>query len=425
MSRVVLYGLDTVDTGFEEKVARSPAQALSELAVEGVVAGIFAYNGEKDLELAANAADLYRDLTIFLVVDQEQYSPALYRKTIASGVDVTTYSDLTARMSQLSSHAAKKENKNAERLEDDEIVRSVEEVASRQVHPVKQLIAATYSRDGGVGKSTFVATAGVYMAEAAEYFSSEYKVVAVDLDLEKEQGSLAEILCVPARTTVSAWVDVDSARLKWEDAKSLLVKHKSGLWVLPAPQNTSELLIFTPEKVERIIKALARHFDAVLIDLGYGVADTLFSVLRFVPDIFFFLTPDKAKVKGAVSFFRDTGPSNDIETRKIRTLLNEFNKPGGLAKKHIEGVLGRKFSGILPDDPTVLKALNAARGDVAGPGSPYYDAVSQYMAKVMGPGWPAGKEKRTSLAARLAGLFRKKGEVTDYADQGLFSIYNT
>jgi len=340
--KLVLYGIETTDVtsaGVEEIVVQSPAQVLSELAGENVTGGLFGYRDDKDLELAANAADLYRDLLILLVVSQDHYSPNLYRRAVSSGVEVVTISELASRLSVMNTGV-----KKAERVEGAEIVRTLEDIASRERHTLPKLVVAAYSRDGGVGKSTFVVTAGVYMARTAENFSSVYKVVVVDMDIEKEQGSIAEMLCVPARTTVSAWVDVEPDRLKWEDARSLLIKHKSGLWVLPAPQNTSELLNFTPEKVERIIKALSRHFDAVLIDLGYGVADSLFAVLRYVPDIFFFLTPDKAKVKNATSFFRETAPSNDIEIRKIWLLLNEYNIPGGLMKKHIEGFLGQKFS---------------------------------------------------------------------------------
>jgi len=413
--KLILYGLETTGTanaGIEEAPVQSPARALTELAGDEAVGGVFGYRDDKDLELAANAADLYRDLFILLVVSQERYSPALYRAAIASGVEVVTTSELASRLAGINTGGKTAE---AERVEETEIVRTLEDIASRERHTLPRLVAAAYSRDGGVGKSTFIATAGVCMARSAEQFSSLYKVVVVDLDLEKEQGSLAEMLCVPARTTVSAWVDVDPDRLKWEDAASLLVKHKSGLWVLPAPSSISELLNFTPEKVERIIKALSRHFDAVLLDLGYGVADSMFSVLRYVPDIFFFLTPDKAKVKNAVSFFRDTAPSNDIESRKIRLLLNEFDIPGGLVKKHIEGYLGRKFSYQFPVDPAVLKSLNAAAGDVAWPGSPYYEAVRQYVAKVMGPGWPAVGKKRRSFLSRLRGIFGRKAVDADFA----------
>lgn len=196
--KLILYGLEaTKNAGVEEVIVQSPARVLAEMAGEGVAGGLFGYRDDKDLELAANAADLYRDLSILLVVSQDHYSPALYRRAIASGVEVVTPSELTARLSGMNTGV-----KKAERVEGSEIVRTLEDIASRERHTLKRLVAAAYSRDGGVGKSTFVATAGVYMAKASENFSSVYKVVVVDLDLEKEQGSLAEMLCVPARTTV-------------------------------------------------------------------------------------------------------------------------------------------------------------------------------------------------------------------------------
>src|SRR5207247_9600318 len=121
-------------------------------------------------------------------------------------------------------------------------------------------VFTTSSATGGCGK-TFYAT-------KLAYFLTHYtdkRVCIIDLDLQF--GEVSTALRMRPRFTIFAVLNRDEAddTELGEHIEEYLVKHDTGIYLLPAPKDPSEADRINPPDVTRIIECLRTKFDYVTL----------------------------------------------------------------------------------------------------------------------------------------------------------------
>ena len=307
---VVLVGADLAPKdGYEtvqELVARVP----------GVSAIIVALNPEpsdfrKALQVGA------RDL-LQIPVERKELHDALNKAAEASQRKRTALEDMAAQM-----------------------------VAQKEVKVAKRIVV--FSTKGGTGK-TFVATnlaAGLAVAGK--------RVALLDLDLQLGDSAIALGL-VPQRTIydlVQGYREFDIGLLE-----EFMVKHSSGLSVLPAPLYPDEAERITVKDIQTVLDVIQTGFDYVVVDMPPFFEERVLIALDWADHVLLIAGLDIPSVKHLKTVFRTMGLMAYPE-EKLMIVINRSDSKVGLDMAEVERHLGRRVKFTLSSSVEVPRALNA------------------------------------------------------------------
>lgn len=221
---------------------------------------------------------------------------------------------------------------------------------------------------GGVGTTTLA----VNLALALRQPGREICLV----DLCTRSGHAAMQLRLQPKTT---WVEMlaQVSSLNTEAVDRMLLRHESGVWLLPSP--------FLPplqppamDAVARLIGLLKPMFGAMVIDLGALDAAGRAVVLAsdFVAVV---LSPEVASLQTTAATLRVIKAMN-VPDEKMLLVLNQPTPKVGLSSTAIEKALGRPLTIGVPYDDTQSQAL--AQGTplvISQPNSPMVVGVKQLI----------------------------------------------
>jgi pilus assembly protein CpaE len=211
-------------------------------------------------------------------------------------------------------------------------------------------IIAVFSNKGGAGSTTAATNLAVALV------TQRGKSVCI-VDLVLQFGCVTSFLNLEASYSI-----VDLVKnLKGIDTLLLdgsLIKHASGLRVLPAPFHSEDGKTIEPAEIEQILDALVRSFDLVIVDTPSRYDEAVLNVLDRAHLVLFVTEMNVLSLKNshrALELFDRIG----IHREKIRLVLNRYIKSKSMDLESVEKTLGIKVFWTLPNDyPTALAALN-------------------------------------------------------------------
>ncbi len=115
---------------------------------------------------------------------------------------------------------------------------------------------------GGVGTTTLALQTGFLLNEQAK---ADGKTTCV-VDLNLQHGQCAEYLDIEPRFDAHA-IDSSPERLDRQLLEVMLSHHSSGLSLVGAPSNPTDMQSFKPEVVVQLLDMVASNFDNVIIDM--------------------------------------------------------------------------------------------------------------------------------------------------------------
>lgn len=140
--------------------------------------------------------------------------------------------------------------------------------------------------------------------------------------------------------------------------RQVVIKHISGINVLPGPFSASIAQPIRPEDLFNIIKGLQEVFPNVVIDGGNYLNDDIVTLMDISQRIALVITPDLASLRDA-RLFLDIARSLSYPREKIMLLANKVTGKNEVSLREIEKVLRMKIFGTIPfDDIQSLNCLN-------------------------------------------------------------------
>lgn len=206
-----------------------------------------------------------------------------------------------------------------------------------------------FSSKGGTGK-TFVA-----VNLAAGLARSGKQVALVDLDLQFGDAAIALGL-VPTRTCydlVQAYSDFDLGLMK-----DFMLRHSSGLQLLPAPLYPDQAEQITAQDIETMLEVVKRGYDYVIVDTPPFFEERVLTALDWADQVFLIASMDLPTIKNLKVSFTMMNLLSYPED-KMKLIVNRADSRVGLDIDEVEKHLGIKVRHTISSSIEVPRALNA------------------------------------------------------------------
>lgn len=237
-----------------------------------------------------------------------------------------------------------------------------------------------FSTKGGVGK-TLIAT---NLAVALQQLTGQ-RVALLDLDLDFGNVTL-NLNLLPKYTLLDVVDEIHN--LDADLIESYMVKHDSGVMILPANSKPQLQEFVRADHVETILRILKESFDYIVVDMPPRFYAPVNPALAYADMVLMVTTPEISSIrnlKSALTVLQDF----NFPVAKIRVLLNQSDLNRNINEKDVATTLGRDvFSSLRTDPKKVISALNEGRtlvnGEKRGLGGDFHH-LAQKIANVEQP----------------------------------------
>ncbi len=211
-------------------------------------------------------------------------------------------------------------------------------------------VIAIMAGKGGSGK-TVTAT---NLAIAIGLRGDPERVAIVDADLQF--GDVALLLQIdPVRTLDDVVDQID--QMSDEGLEATMLRHESGIRVLPAPLIPTRAGEIDPKSVVAVVERLRSLFDTVIVDTGSVFDDALVMLLEHADQVITVVDMDLPSVKNA-KVVLDSLRQLAFDMDRIRLVVNRANSKARLDIVELERSLGLRVGGEIPSDRLVPQSVN-------------------------------------------------------------------
>jgi pilus assembly protein CpaE len=212
-------------------------------------------------------------------------------------------------------------------------------------------IVAVFSPKGGVGRTTVA----VNMAVAAATDLGQ-KVVLVDASFQF--GDVGVLLNLNPKNKSFADLIPELESGEPESLETFVIQHSAGIRVLLAPPSPETAELITPDAIRKVLEALRRENDLVVVDCTASFNDTTLAILDLADVILTMLSLEITSIKN-MRLFLEVAEQLGYEEGKVRLVLNRADSTLGIRVADVEHSIGRKVDHtIVSDGRSVVYALN-------------------------------------------------------------------
>lgn len=238
----------------------------------------------------------------------------------------------------------------------------------KRVHELNSRLVS--SGDGAAGRS------GMKKDKSVLVFSpkggSGCSSVAVNLAIALFQETNEELLLVDGKhlfgdvglmlniKTANSIVDLISHAGNLDDilVRQIVIRHTSGIQVLPSPFSASVAQPIRPDDLFKVITGLQKIFPAIVVDGGNYLNDNVVTLMDTLERVLLVITPDLASLRNA-RLFMDICRTLSYPREKILLVVNKASGRNDVSMGEIEKVLRTKIFGVIPaDENMALSSLN-------------------------------------------------------------------
>jgi pilus assembly protein CpaE len=255
-------------------------------------------------------------------------------------------------------------------------------------------MTTVFSTKGGLGVTTVATNLAIGLASRRSD-----RVLLVDLD--SRQSDIATFLNLRATYSVlDAFENV--GRMDESFLRGLLVKHDSGLHVLPGPQRM-ERIQFGAEPVRIGLEVMRSYFDHIVLDLRHDLDPGTVTALELSDTILFLTSLEVPAIRSAIAglaAFRHLG----VSQQRVKVVVMRADTAEDMTTKQVRDALGLPVFWRVPNDyQVVMSSINTGNPVVlASPRSKSAKSLRQ-LADWVGQHKPTGarQEKRGFSLKRL------------------------
>ena len=140
--------------------------------------------------------------------------------------------------------------------------------------------------------------------------------------------------------------------------KQVVVRHISGIHVLPSPNSITEAQGIRPENLFKVIQSLQQVFPYIIIDGGNNLNENTVTYMDSSDKILLVLNSDLASMRD-VRQFMEISATLSYPKDKTLLILNHTGRKGDVKREEIENILKMKIFGKIPaDENLALSSLN-------------------------------------------------------------------
>ena len=223
--------------------------------------------------------------------------------------------------------------------------------ASGSVDDGEGRVIAVFSPKGGVGRTTIA----VNLAVAA---ATELGRSVVLMDGSFQFGDVGVLLNLNPKNKSIADLVPELEQGEPESLDTFVINHSSGVRVLLAPPSPEMAELITPSGVKRVLEAIRRTHDLVVVDCTSWFNETTLAILDAADTVLTMLSLEITSIKN-MRLFLEVADQLGYEPNKVKLVLNRADSSLGIRVSDVESSIGRKVDHtIVSDGRSVVYALN-------------------------------------------------------------------
>lgn len=207
-----------------------------------------------------------------------------------------------------------------------------------------------FSLRGGVGTSSIAVNMSIALAQL-------WEIDVCLWDMNLSGGHCGLMLNLKPKQTPTILQRFTPQDMDDSLIESMLLKHESGIKLMPAPDSAAEAELISPQTVDLMWPYLGTHFPYMVIDAGNHFTEPVLSILDRSDIILLTLAPDLASVKSATDAL-EIFNKMDIDLQKIVPVINNTFLEHRLPTSKIVPVLrNRPIVEIAHDNGGFIQAI--------------------------------------------------------------------
>jgi len=240
-------------------------------------------------------------------------------------------------------------------IDREQLVKAVARIGARRKEKQEQgraQVLAFMGSKGGCGTTTLATQLGALLANS---FSRS----SLLLDLHPDFGDAALYLKLTKSRFHFFELLENTDRLDADFLQSFVMRHSSGLELIPAPEGSVASREALPAgALTHTLSFLRQRYEFILVDLPPALNDENLTVIRDCDQLYLVTVAEVSAVRNVLrqlEYFR----SKDIPSEKIRVVLNRHHKRNVVSDAQIEKVLEQKIFWRVPNQyPQVVKTIH-------------------------------------------------------------------
>jgi pilus assembly protein CpaE len=195
---------------------------------------------------------------------------------------------------------------------------------------------------GGCGATTMATHLGALLAKS---YSRRTLLIELYLGLTKYRYSFYELA-------------ESKDRLDANLLHGFLLRHSSGLDVLPAPDLSEHVRHVAPDDIGQTLDYLRLRYEFVVIDCPPGLNKPNLEAIHRADQLYLVIIPEVSAIANAVRYL-DYLTRAEYSQERIRVVLNRYTKRDAITEDQVEKALRRQiYWKVANDYPQVMRAIH-------------------------------------------------------------------
>lgn len=206
------------------------------------------------------------------------------------------------------------------------------------------------STKGGTGKTSIAVNLAVGLAD------TRLRTLLIDLDVQFGDVGIVLGLDRPAKTLhdlIAVADDLDTEKLR-----GYVVRHESGLSILPAPLRPEEGEAIDATRIAGILQTARGMFDAIVVDTAPLFDGPMLTALDRSDQLLLVSTPDVPSMKN-IRLALQTLELLGFPVERVALVANRSGMAGGASASEMADTIGKEIRFVLPEDSIVPKSVNS------------------------------------------------------------------
>jgi len=216
-------------------------------------------------------------------------------------------------------------------------------------------IISVMGSKGGVGTTTVAVNLAVSLSES----KAEQSIALVDLN-----AVLGEIPLFLAVKPSYHWGEImrNIGRLDSAFLMDILVRHGSGMYILPSPSKLNGYPLATPDTMQHVLSILRGMFDVVVIDGGQSMDGAYLKVIEMSDTLLIISILSLPCLHNTHNLLQSLKNLSILPQDRMQVVINRYLKRSDVSIREAEESIKKKIFWSIPNDyKATMAAINQGK----------------------------------------------------------------